>query len=228
MNSPRLLRAGGAFIAAGVITLGVGLVAGCGGGGASTTPAPTTPATVPAATSTQPPATATASNTVVKAGNLEISNIRVRTTVTDTTAVYLTIKNNGAADTLLSAAVDPALAGMAQVHEVVTTGGTMAMQELKSGLPIPANGTVELKSGSYHIMVLNVKKPVAAGDIVPITLVFEKAGSVAIKAPGVDDASGGSTSMGSSSPAAGGMGGASSSPASGGMGGAPASPTMGH
>lgn len=228
MNFQGLLRASGAFVAGGVLTVGAGLVAGCGGGGDSTTATPTTPATMPAATSTQPSATTTASNTVVKAGNLEITNIRARTTVTDTTAVYLTIKNNGAADTLLSAAFEPALAGMAQVHEVVTTSGTMAMQELKSGLPIPANGTVELKSGSYHIMVMNVKRPVAAGDIVPITLVFDKAGSVAIKAPAMDEVGASSTGMGSSSPVAGGMGGASPSPASGGMRGAMASPTTGH
>jgi copper(I)-binding protein len=226
MNSQGILRTGGAFVAASVITLGIALVAGCGGGSTSTPP--TTAPTAPTATSTQAPATTTSTNAVVKVGNLEISNIRARTTVTDTTAVYLTIKNNGAADTLLSVAIDPALAGMAQVHEVVTTGGTMAMQELKSGLPVPANGTVELKSGSYHTMVMNVKKPVAAGDIVPITLVFDKAGSVAIKAPATDDVGASSTGMGSSSPVAGGMSGPSPSPASGGMGGAMASPTTGH
>jgi len=203
MNSSKPFRAGGAFIAAGVITLGGVFATGCGGGDTATTPTAAATTALPASP-TLPPATAAAANPVVKVGNLEISNIRARATVTDTTAVYLTIKNNGAADTLLSAAVDPAVAAMAQVHEVVASGGTMVMQEMKAGLPIPANGTVELKSGGYHVMVMNVKKPVAAGDIVPITLVFEKAGSVAIKAPGQDDTS------------------------AGGMGGASASPTMAH
>ena len=183
MNSRRLFRAGGAFVAVGAITLGALVAAGCGDNGSSTAPTATP---ISAASPTQPPATASAASSVIKAGNLEISNVRARTTVTDTTAVYLTIKNAGGPDTLLSAAVDPAVAGMAQVHEVVTTGATMAMQEMKSGLPIPASATVELKSGSYHIMVMNVKKPLAAGDIVPITLVFEKAGSVAVKAAAQD------------------------------------------
>ncbi len=210
MNSAKLLRTGGTFIAAGIITMAAAVTASCGGGGSSSTPT-TAPTTATVATPTMAP-TATAANAVVKAGNLDISNIRARTTVTDTTAVYLTIKNNGVADTLLSATVDASVAGMAQVHEVVTNGGTMVMQELKAGLPIPANGTVELKSGSYHIMVMNVKKPIAAGDIVPITLVFDKAGSVLVKAPGQDDTSGGITGTGGASPTAGGMGSASSSP----------------
>ena len=207
MNSAKLLRTGGTFIAAGIITMAAAVTPGCGGSSSST---PTTaPTTAPVATPTM---AASAANTVVKAGNLEISNIRARTTVTDTTAVYLTIKNNGVADTLLSAAVDASVAGMAQVHEVVTNGGTMVMQELKAGLPIPANGTVELKSGSYHIMVMNVKKPIATGDIVPITLVFDKAGSVVVKAPGQDDTSGGTTGMGGASPTAVDMGATTPSP----------------
>ena len=209
MNSAKLLRTGGTFIAAGIITMAAAVTAGCGGSSSST---PTTaPTTAPVATPTMAP-TASAANAVVKAGNLEISNIRARTTVTDTTAVYLTIKNNGVADTLLSATVDASVAGMAQVHEVVTNGGTMVMQELKAGLPIPANGTVELKSGSYHIMVMNVKKPIATGDIVPITLVFDKAGSVVVKAPGQDDTSGGTTGMGGASPTAVDMGATTPSP----------------
>lgn len=178
MTPNKLLRAAGGFIAAGLITL----VGACGNSGTSTTPT-----AAPTAAATVPPAAPTPANAVVKAGNLEISNGRARTTVTDTTAIYLTIKNTGPADTLLSVSVDPAVAGLAQVHEVVTTGGTMAMQQMQAGLPIPATATVELKSGSYHIMVMNLKKPLNAGDMVPITLVFEKAGSVALRAPAQDD-----------------------------------------
>ncbi len=197
MKSATLLRAGGSLLAAGVIVMATALAAGCGSDGTSTTPAVASATAAPMASATTPAPGAT------KAGNIEITDIRARTTVTDTTAVYLTIKNNGPADTLLSAAVDPAVAGMAQLHEMMASGGTISMQELKAGLPIPANGTVELKPGSYHLMVMNVKKPVARGDIVPVTLVFERAGSVAVKAVGQDI---------SSDSNAGGMGGASASP----------------
>ncbi len=175
-----LRRPGRSFLAAGVIALGAVMGAGCGGDGAPTAPTAASATAIPVASATTPTAG------TVRAGKIEITDIRARTTVTDTTAVYFTMTNNGPADTLLSAAVDPTVAGMAQLHEMVASGGTMSMRELKAGLPIPANGTVELKPGSYHLMVMNVKKPVAGGDILPVTLVFEKAGRVTINAVGQD------------------------------------------
>ena len=179
----------------------------CGGGGSkSATSTPTTPTPGASAAAASP----TPNNATAKAGNIDLWNIRARTTVTDTTAVYFTMKNSGPDDTLLSAAVDPSIGGPAQVHVTVTSGGTMQMQEMKAGLPIPANATIELRPGSYHIMVMNLKKPIANGDVLPVTLVFEKGGTVTIKAVAQDI----DTGAGSGGGTAGGM--------------APATPVMGR
>ena len=58
--------------------------------------------------------------------------------------------------------------------------GVMKMRELTDGLAIPAGGTVALKPGSYHVMLIGLKKPLAAGDLFPLTLNFEKAGNVSV------------------------------------------------
>ncbi|AOF84633.1 hypothetical protein BSY239_435 [Hydrogenophaga sp. RAC07] len=42
-----------------------------------------------------------------------------------------------------------------------------------TALPLPAGKVVELKPGSYHVMLMDLKGPVKAGDVVPVTLVLE-------------------------------------------------------
>jgi copper(I)-binding protein len=42
---------------------------------------------------------------------------------------------------------------------------------------------VTLKPGSYHVMLIGLKKPLAAGDSFPVTLKFEKAGNISITVP---------------------------------------------
>ena len=57
-------------------------------------------------------------------------------------------------------------------------GGVMKMRELKNGIEIPPGATVELKPGSYHIMMMNLSRPLAKGDKIKGSLTFEKAGKV--------------------------------------------------
>ena len=63
-------------------------------------------------------------------------------------------------------------AGVAEVHEMKMDGDVMKMRAMPA-LDLPAGKTVELKPGSYHIMLLDLKQPVAQGSTVPLTLVFE-------------------------------------------------------
>lgn len=69
--------------------------------------------------------------------------------------------------------VRSAVAGVAEIHEMSMEGGVMRMRPLADGLALPAGQSVELKPGGYHVMLLALKKPIAAGDAVPLTLVFE-------------------------------------------------------
>jgi copper(I)-binding protein len=44
-----------------------------------------------------------------------------------------------------------------------------------TGLDLAAGQTTELKPGGYHVMLMDLKQAVQAGQPVPITLVFEDA-----------------------------------------------------
>jgi copper(I)-binding protein len=61
-----------------------------------------------------------------------------------------------------------------EVHEMKMEGDIMRMRAVDA-LALPAGQRVDLKSGGYHMMLLGLKHPVKAGDVVPITLVVEDA-----------------------------------------------------
>jgi len=65
-------------------------------------------------------------------------------------------------------------AGVAEVHEMKMDGDTMRMRALPA-LDLPAGKTVELKPGGYHLMLMDLKQPLAKGASVPVTLRFEDA-----------------------------------------------------
>jgi copper(I)-binding protein len=60
-------------------------------------------------------------------------------------------------------------------------GGVMKMRELANGVEIPAGATVELKPGSYHVMMLGLSKGTTRGERLKASLTFEKAGKVDIE-----------------------------------------------
>ena len=92
---------------------------------------------------------------------------------------YLTIKNDAATpDRLVS--VTAGIAGSAGIHQMSMADGMMKMRELTDGLPIPAQGSVALAPASYHLMFLDLKKPLKEGETFPATLNFEKAGTVSV------------------------------------------------
>jgi len=92
----------------------------------------------------------------------------------------MTITNKGTvADRLVSARSNAS--DKVEVHEMQMDGNVMRMRELAKGLEIPPGATVMLKPGSYHIMFMELKAPFAKDAKVPMTLVFEKAGSIDIQ-----------------------------------------------
>ncbi|MBY0300130.1 MAG: DUF1775 domain-containing protein [Methylobacterium sp.] len=132
----------------------------------------------PAAPSAAPAAAA------VKAGDLSIAQPWMRATPGGAKVAggYLRITNGGSVpDRLVGAAIP--LAGRAEVHEMSNTGGVMRMAPLESGLTIKPGETVELKPGGYHLMFLDLKGPVKAGETVEGTLTFERAGTVPVRFP---------------------------------------------
>jgi len=59
-----------------------------------------------------------------------------------------------------------------EIHEMVMENDIMRMRQVPS-IALPAGQAVELKPGGYHIMLLDLKQQIRAGDQVPLTLVFE-------------------------------------------------------
>ncbi|CDG83641.1 copper chaperone PCu(A)C [Janthinobacterium agaricidamnosum] len=64
------------------------------------------------------------------------------------------------------------VAGVVEIHQMEMSGDTMVMRQV-AGLDLPAGKMVELKPGGFHIMLLELKGQVKAGDKVPLTLVVE-------------------------------------------------------
>jgi copper(I)-binding protein len=62
-----------------------------------------------------------------------------------------------------------------EVHEMKMDGDVMRMREVQA-IDLPQGKTVSLQPGGYHIMLMNLQKPIAAGDVIPITLVIESGG----------------------------------------------------
>ena len=117
-----------------------------------------------------------------KVGSIKIENAYVRATAPGQPAAgaFMKIDNSGAADQLVSAS-SPA-AGEVQLHQMSMEGNVMKMGQVKD-IAVPANGSVDLKPGGYHIMLMNIKAPLKAGDTVPVKLKFAKAGEVEVKLP---------------------------------------------
>jgi periplasmic copper chaperone A len=85
----------------------------------------------------------------------------------------------------LVSASSPA-AGVVEIHEMVMDGNVMKMRAVP-GLELPAGKAVELKPGGYHLMLMDLKKELKAGETVPVTLVVEgadkKRETIEVKAP---------------------------------------------
>ncbi len=114
-----------------------------------------------------------------KVGNLEIEQPWTRATAptAPTAGGYLKIVNKGTtADRLVSAR--STASAKTEIHEMKMDGSVMRMRELEKGLEIPAGGSVMLQPGGYHVMFMQLKEPFKEGAKVPVTLVFEKAGSI--------------------------------------------------
>jgi hypothetical protein len=117
----------------------------------------------------------------IKAGALTIVHPWARATPPGAKVAggYLTVENAGAEpDRLVAATVE--IAGRAEIHEMAVVDGIMKMRPLRNGVEIPAGGSVALEPGSYHMMFMDLTRPLKEGESFAGTLTFEKAGSVEV------------------------------------------------
>jgi copper(I)-binding protein len=127
-------------------------------------------------------AIATAHARDYKAGALDIADPWSRATPkgASVAAGYMKITNTGTApDRLISGSSEAA--STFEVHEMTMENGVAKMRPVKGGLEIKPGETVELKPGSFHVMFVGLKKPLANGGQIKATLVFEKAGTLNVE-----------------------------------------------
>ncbi len=128
-----------------------------------------------------------------KAGDIAIEQPFARATPAKVGGVFLTLKNaGGTADKLVKAASP--VAETVELHTHIKDGDAMRMRAVEN-IPVPANGQTALEPGGYHVMLIGLKQPLKEGTSFPLTLTFEKAGSVTVTVPvqkaGAPAASGG-------------------------------------
>ena len=127
---------------------------------------------------------------VIKGGSEDDALVKasVPSDVAGTVEIHETVAADDSTSTTMAGEMETTTTMMAGDMESTTTmagedmgddmgGGMMTMQPVES-IAVPAGETVELKPGGYHVMLLEVKKVLAVGDTIDVTLTFEKAGEV--------------------------------------------------
>ncbi|KUP97142.1 copper chaperone PCu(A)C [Thermobifida cellulosilytica] len=98
------------------------------------------------------------------------------------TAGYLTVTNHGDEDVALTGAAT-SLSDRTELHTVETTESGASRMTPVDAIPVPAGATVELASGGFHLMVLDMANPPEVGDTATITLTFDNGETVQVDAP---------------------------------------------
>jgi copper(I)-binding protein len=108
------------------------------------------------------------------AANVSVTNAWARATVPgqQVSGAYMQIQSD--ADARLVGASSTAVPRV-EVHEMKMDGDVMRMRQVQS-VDLPKGKTVSLEPGGFHIMLMNLPKPIAAGDVIPLTLVVESGG----------------------------------------------------
>lgn len=97
----------------------------------------------------------------------------------DSTAVYFRVKNLSAQnDALIRVQTD--IAERSEIHESMMGSDTTMHMEMHPSLEIPANGSLELTPGGYHVMLSGLFEDLMPGEELSLRLTFEKAGELLI------------------------------------------------
>jgi hypothetical protein len=125
-----------------------------------------------------------ASASGVNASSIMVVEAFARASATPTAtagAAYVSVMNHASQPDTLLAVASPA-ARAADIHMTEAVDGVMKMKSA-GPLEIPAMGTLEMRPGGFHIMLVGLKAPLRQGEEVEITLSFSKAGELTVRVP---------------------------------------------
>ena len=94
-------------------------------------------------------------------------------------AGYLEIRNSGKEPDRVLGAFTP-VAERVELHVMAREGEVMKMREVEN-FAVPARQRLTLRPGGPHLMIVGLKKPLAKGERIPLTLRFERAGEVQVE-----------------------------------------------
>lgn len=92
-------------------------------------------------------------------------------------AVYLSVENRGDRTDRLVGVSTPV--AHAELHQMSVDAGVMRMRAV-SGADVKPGDHLVLHPGGYHVMLMDLKSQLRAGDSFPLTLTFEKAGPIEV------------------------------------------------
>ena len=93
-------------------------------------------------------------------------------------AGFMRLRNAGAADRVVGASSP--VARRVDMHVTLREGDVMKMREVKS-FEVPAGGSFELKPGAAHLMLVDLKRALNKGEMLPLTLKLEKGGELKLE-----------------------------------------------
>jgi copper(I)-binding protein len=102
---------------------------------------------------------------------ISVSQPWVRATVAGQTVAGAYMDIVAKANAVLVAVASP-VAAKAELHTMTMDGGVMKMRPLDK-LDLPAGKAVNLKPGGHHVMLIDIKRELKAGERVPLTLTVQ-------------------------------------------------------
>jgi len=122
----------------------------------------------------------------VQAGSLQVHEpyIRELPPGQSVSAGYFTLVNGSSAPIAVVAATSDA-ADRVEIHAHRMNGGAVHMEQVHR-VEVAAGGQLQFKPGGLHLMLIDLKRPLRAGDTVAVTLLDEKGGSHRVQLPVVD------------------------------------------
>lgn len=97
------------------------------------------------------------------------------------TVAYFVLENGGADDLLLTGCEAP-VAEVAEIHRVTQSDGRMSMGRVEQ-VAVAAGERVAFEPGGYHVMLIGLREPLAAGQSVELRLAFGAGDDVVVQAP---------------------------------------------
>ena len=113
---------------------------------------------------------------------VKVQDAYARSSNPQVAAAFLGVMNHADTDDRLIGASSDA-AKRVQLHTHKEKDGVVSMIHDEDGFDVPAGTLTKLARGGDHVMLMGLTQPLKQGDVVTITLTFEKAGDVTIEVP---------------------------------------------